>query len=214
VAVALHSVSPATRTYVLDFWADGFPPAGGSLFDRALWLGHATREVFSLTLGYPLATACAAMAALGAVILIRRSHDALILVGPILATVGAAMAHQYPFHSRVVLFLAPALICFLAAAIESARAHVASKPALGAIIVAAACLPPLSTVRLLGPVFGREDVRPLLARVRGSWRQGDVLYVYYGAWQAAEFYGPRYGFTRRDVRAGRVPSERSRGLQR
>jgi hypothetical protein len=158
--------------------------------------------VFSLSLGYPLSTAYAALALVGAVSLARRRRDAWLLLAPIAVTLGAAIARQYPFHSRVVLFLAPALICLIAGAIEWVRARVARSPAVGAILLTAACLPPLGTLRQLRSVSSAEEVRPVLAAVRAAWRPGDVLYVYHGAWQAAEFYGPRYGFTRSDIRLG------------
>jgi hypothetical protein len=202
VVAAFHSVAPAAGSSLREFWAAGFPPAGGSLLDLLTWLRHAWRDVFGLTLGYPLATGYAVLALVGAVTMVRRGCDALLLVGPVAVTLGSAIARQYPFHSRVVLFLAPALICLIASATEWARIRFARSPAQGAILVIAVCLPLIGTMRQLRSVSSSEEVRPVLAGVRAAWRPGDVLYVYYGAWQAVEFYGPRYGFTRADIRLG------------
>ncbi len=201
-AAGLPSVSPATNSFLREFWVAEFPPAEGSLLGFLGWLGHAWRDVFGLTLGYPLSTGYAALALVGAVTLVRRRRDALLLLAPVAVTLGAAIAGQYPFHSRVVLFLAPALICLIASATEWARTRFARSPALGAILVTAVCLPAIGTMRQLRSVSSSEEVRPVLAGVRAAWRPGDVLYVYHAAWQAVEFYGPRFGFTRADVRLG------------
>jgi hypothetical protein len=202
VVAVFHSVATAAGSSLREFWVAGFPPAGGSLLDLLTWLGHAWRDVFGLTLGYPLATGYAVLALVGAVTMVRRGRDALLLVAPVAVTLGSAIARQYPFHSRVVLFLAPALICLIASAAEWARTGFARSPALGAILVTAICMPPIGTMRQLRSVSSSEEVRPVLAGVRAAWRPGDVLYVYYAAWQAVEFYGPPYGFTRADIRLG------------
>jgi hypothetical protein len=126
----------------------------------------------------------------------------LLVIGPIAATAGAALVRQYPFLDRLILFLAPALICLVAAAIEWARSRVHRAPVLGGVVVAAAMLPLLATVRQFRSPRHVEEVRPVLAHVRAAWRPGDVLYVYYGGWHAAAFYGPRFGFSRGDIRFG------------
>jgi hypothetical protein len=44
------------------------------------------------------------------------------------------------------------------------------------------------------PPYHCQDTRPVLAAIAQRWREGDILYVYYGAREAMDFYGKRAGF--------------------
>jgi hypothetical protein len=49
---------------------------------------------------------------------------------------------------------------------------------------------------LTPPPYEIENVKPALAYLQRNWRQGDQLYVYYGAGPALSFYGAQYGLTK------------------
>jgi len=44
------------------------------------------------------------------------------------------------------------------------------------------------------PPYRCQDTRPVLAALAQRWHDGDILYVYYGAREAMDFYGKRAGF--------------------
>jgi len=52
------------------------------------------------------------------------------------------------------------------------------------------------------PVYRREKIKLLLARVEARYLLGDAMYVYYGAWQAVSFYAARFGFRDHDYTIG------------
>jgi len=124
----------------------------------------------------------------------QRREVALFLLGPVIVTVIAAVARQYPFWNRTVLFLVPALVIAIAAAVEwgrslAARAH----RGLGVLVVAPfAVIPVLALVRIPPPYF-YEAYKPVLAYAQSQRRPGDVVYVFANAFEGVDHYGPRYG---------------------
>ncbi|MFO0952045.1 MAG: hypothetical protein U0835_13020 [Isosphaeraceae bacterium] len=104
------------------FWAFAFPPWPPQSVREALWpvrrglflfvnpLDHL--EPFGPWVASAPAILCAAV---GFVSLARRDSRALaMLVLPIVLALGVAYPRLYPFHGRLVLFLAPALILLIA----------------------------------------------------------------------------------------------------
>ena len=135
-----------------------------------------------------------ALLALGAFLLAKRGPKAAsVLFAPVALTLAAAAAHVYPFSGRSVLFLVPV---FVLAAAEAGALLVAGIAALRVPRPAAAALVVVPLLVWFAgnlPVYEREEMRPLLARLAGRVRNGDVLYVYYGAGRAFRFYAPRAG---------------------
>jgi hypothetical protein len=124
-----------------------------------------------------------------------RRDETLLLFGPVAVTFGAAVFRQYPFGGRVILFLSPAFLLCAAAGARLltdglARARVARL--LTALLVAS---PPALALIADPPVYLNEETRPLLARLAANWLPADVIYVYYGAERAFDFYAPRFGVT-------------------
>lgn len=106
----------------------------------------------------------------------RRRDAALILLGPLAVTFAAAIAQQYPFRARVVLFLLPTVL--LAAGAAAA--------------FAALILPVMAIVNRLPP-YVVEQFKPVLAYVQAHRQAGDRVYVYSNAYEAVARYGPQFG---------------------
>lgn len=197
--IALHHSRPETRAFMHTFWASrkGFLPLPPSFGGTALWLWSLFEQFFGdiSQLQYPLSFLFTALALLGFVVLYRQRRDrALILLGPVAATLLAALAQQFPFRFRLVLFLLPTVLLGLAAAIgwlgvQSARLR---RP-LGAAVVAALMLGPLFAIARTRPPYVVEAFKPVLAHVRDHYQRGDAVYVYANAFQAVDRYGPLYG---------------------
>jgi len=103
------------------------------------------------------------------------------------------------------LFLVPALVIAIAAAVECGRSLAArAHPVLGALVVAPfAVIPVLTLVRIPPPYF-YEGFKPVLAYVQSHRRAGDVVYVFTNAFEAVDHYGPRYGAAEWELRAGHL----------
>jgi hypothetical protein len=199
ILVGLRAVTPETRAYLRQFWSFGLLPLPLSQALKRLWpLDMVTTLVgrgWQASLGYPVALLYIALGAYGLVSLLRRrGESATIFVMPIAAALAAAIARQYPFSDRLILFLLPGFFIGVGEAVERLRQRVSSSsPQLGALVAALLVAPTLYPTARQPPPYRLEDVKPALLHMQTSFRAGDGMYVYYGAGPAILFYGPRYG---------------------
>src|SRR5215831_1563238 len=148
---ALHRMTPETRSFMHEFWKGrhGFFPWPPRQASDALWLWNQVTELFGdPVLRYRWTMLYGILAILGLVVLWRRNRfAALILFGPFLVTVLAAVAQQYPIRTRVVLFFVPGLLILIGEAAEwirlgAGRLH----PAFGGALLAVLFIPPILAV--------------------------------------------------------------------
>ena len=130
---------------------------------------------------------------------------AWLLLGPILATFGAAALQVYPVRAAPGALPLPgvprprrrpgpeALGTVAGARASAARPLVAT--------VACAALALLGLVRN-PPPFAPEPLKPVLETMRQAWQPGDRAYVYYGGEKAFLYYARRYGFAPGDYVLG------------
>lgn len=188
-AVARRMMAGGTHAFFVKFWRAGFLPDEPARWPG--WLGHHLERLFGSELGYALPWVFVALLAAGLIALARRSSALLLVASPIIVTLVAAGMRSYPFGERLTLFLVPLFLLLVAAGADALlRPLRAPLRAAGLSLVVAAALGAAWRQR---PVLRQQDVKPALAHMRAQWRAGDRLYVYSGAWQAAKFYGPRYG---------------------
>jgi hypothetical protein len=208
--VGFASMTAATREYMLRVWTPGFPPTPLSQLLDTFWPGGRLMELFGsgpgaqTGLGYPLPALYAVLAAGGLGLLWRRNRRAsLLLTAPLVVTLGAAVARQYPFSDRLILFLVPALILAIAAAIEGLRRLVQPfSPVVAGAIALGLLAPAVWPVAATPPVYLFEHIKPALAVVQAERRPEDGIYVYYGAAPAVAFYAPQYGLERTEYSVG------------
>src|SRR5262249_35849052 len=154
------------------------------------------KDPFRVLLGYRLASAFVFMELAGFILLCWRDRrGASLLLAPLAVTFAAAVAGQYPFADRLVMFLAPALI-IRAVAGAGCLADILSrrmKPALGAVLLVVVSLPALERIVEDHPVARLEESAPLYAWLGQHQRPGDVLFMSLGAVPGYEWYAPRYG---------------------
>lgn len=204
----MRSMSPGTREFFRSFWFEGLLPPHPTLASAFRWSwARVTTLLGDRGLRFPIASIPGLVALVGVAELVRRrGRGGLLLVGPVAVAFVAAVARQYPWSGRLALFLLPAFLIALAAALELLSAplegHGFARAAAGS--VAGMLLVAVALHGLLGmaPPYRKQDVHPALAHLRRDWRPGDVLYADYGAASAALFYGRRYGLDRSAVRFG------------
>ena len=207
--VSFATLAPGAGEYVRRFWAIGYAPRSAARFFETLWPLDQMRLLFGpgLThagLAYRLPTMYAALTALGFVVLWRRDRrTAALLFAPTVLTLGAAVVGRYPFSERLILFLVPAFMLAIAAAVEAVRRllHPYSR-VLAASVCIALLLPALYPLAASPPVYYTEHMKPVLSYVRERRQPGDGIYVYYGAALAVTFYGERYGLKRSEYAVG------------
>lgn len=195
IAASYYRMTPASLAYAKRYWSEGFVPLPPRSVKDLLWLPEALLDFWRSTgLPYPWEKLFLALTIIGGVALwMRRREDALVLLGPVGVALAAAAARQYPFGGRLTLFLSPAfLLCAAAGAhfVVDAFAGVRVPRVVTALLLA---LPPAIGFAHQPRVQFLEQTRPLLVRLAASRREGDAVYVYYGARRAFAFYAPRTG---------------------
>jgi hypothetical protein len=220
LAVARHHTTPATVAFMQGFWGvrHGFLPLPPRPTSGLAWMWTRMTQLFTerWMLEYPLPLFYSALTVLGVVVLWRQRRSvALMLAGPFVMTLAAAVAQQYPFHTRVVLFLLPSVLMALAVAMAWVK-----RP----VFMAALLLSPLYTIVTKRPPYVVESYKPMFAFFQAHRQPNDSVYVFSTTSEAADFYGPRYELAagtyyvgicdRKDTRPFIVDMDRFRGTPR
>lgn len=181
--------------FLLDYWEAGFLPLPPrSLSDLRWFLDRGIGVLEDPGVFFPAGAAALALLA-GLVFALReRREAALIALSPLPFLLAASALHLYPVHGRLVVFLIPILVLFIAAGADGLRRETERMPLLGALLLLLLLFDPLAseTKKLFSPPRF-EDPRPLLEHLRREAKAGDALYVYYDAQFAWRYYAPRYG---------------------
>lgn len=207
---ARGTVTPDDILYMQRFWAHDFVPLPPRQIRDLGWpVARLTTVYGGGGLRYPAPGLFLVLAALGTWGLWRQDRARVwLLLGPILATFGAAALQVYPFEPRVVLFLFPAFLTLTAAG-PDALGRLAGAKRGRAVLIAAVVVGALALVGLLRnpPPYAPEPLKPVLQTMRQAWQPGDRAYVYYGGEKAFLYYARRYGFTAGDYVLGRCARE-------
>jgi hypothetical protein len=207
---ARGTLTPDDVLYMQRFWARWLmpmPPRG--LQDLGWPVARLTTVYAGGGLRYPAPGVFLVLAVLGAWALWRRARDlSWLLLGPILATFGAAALQVYPFAPRLVLFLFPAFLILTAAGPEALMSLGRAAGRRAAAVATVACVG-LALFGLLRnpPPYAPEPLKPVLGAMRDAWQPGDRTYVYYGAEKAFVYYARRYGFAPESYDLGRCARE-------
>lgn len=200
----LLSLAPLSQNETLsESWRKAFPPPG---FDLA-WLSDKWDDFFGNPLGFTRDRRSWAMGAwlVGAIALGRRNPRGLMLVlAPFLATLLATYLHQYPFRSRLLLFLTPYFILAIAEGIHVlARQRRWLWRILAIALYIWLIVNPFfeATASFVRPV-AREEIRPVMAHVRDRQQPGDRLYVFQRGEYQFQYYAERFGYQPGDYIVG------------
>ena len=176
---------------LLNYWGDAFMPFPPSSLGDIKWFVDAFFNIFNDPVGLPL-TGLAALAFLvGSVSLfLQKKEQFFILILPISLVLLASGFHKYPFKGRLILFLVPFLLLFIAEGVEQIRDKTKHNSTL--IGIAFICIlflaPSLSASKLLIKPRTKEEIKPVISYIREHKQNGDLLFLYYGAVPAYKFY--------------------------
>ena len=240
VVAGMRSMTPATREFMDDFWATGFYPRTLRVTEAPGWFWERLSSIFSdpTLLRYRWPTVFLIVAIVGVVALWRRNRSAaLLLVGPFVVSMAAAVEHQYPFRGRLIVWLVPSALLAAAAGAEwiragasalhsseGAPAGTAAGAALGAALMLAFLASPVRAMWEMPPPYDIEHWRALLSYLQSHRQAGDEIYVLPIQRIGMSFYGPSYGLqpqdwttgvcSRDDTRAYIRDVDRYRGVRR
>ena len=218
--------APAARDNLVSYWAgrDAFMPLLPRSLSQLRWFGHAAAGMFAeaggFSLGYPVALAAFAA---GAIWVYHRGKKTtlLALVGPILFALLASGLHKYPFKGRLLTFTVPCMALLTALGVYAicTQSRTRAARAMGYLLAMCILAHPgyMCAKRFIAPRL-KEEIKPVLQYVVDHYRQGDRLYVYYGAGPAVEYYWPGYFPAPGDyilgVRAREYPEEYGRDIRK
>lgn len=205
---ALASMTAATREYMHRYWAAGFPQVPMSLALKTLWPWDRLERLIgtggSASLAYPAPALYLGLAVLGFAVLWHRNRSsAALLIAPICLTLAAAVARQYPFSDRLILFLVPSFFIAIGASAEQIREWLNRwSKVLGVVVLLLVVGPAVYPIAKTPPVYQLEDMKPVLSYMQARRRSGDLVYVYYGAAPHVTFYARAYGLHDDDYSVG------------
>lgn len=190
---------------LLDFWEGAFMPLVPLRLSLVDWLLSAYSRLFADVLDLASYSGATALFLLGLFSMLRRSRDrAVMLAAPILITLAASSIQAYPFKHRLLLFMAPSIGLVLAEGVAFTWNKVDRIGWLAGVLLASIMLyQPLRTAVSISRVpHSREELRPLMARMKENIQAGDEIYLYYNAQYAYRYYQEEYGLERYDTTIG------------
>ena len=186
------------NAYMREYWQGAFFPV--PLWSDPGWFLKSLNENIGIQFGIPYAVFVGLFLMLVGWVMswFQQRGIAIALAGIALITLIASALQMYPVFERMILFLVPIGLLLMGKAVEALSQRAKRFHSLGAL-----CLWLLAGYLLYGPVvtslqnFSQpkyfEHVRPSMDTLRESWKDGDALYVSYGALPAFRFYAPFYG---------------------
>jgi len=210
VIAGTRSMTPSTREFMDDFWAGGFFPRTLRVTEAPGWFWERLSSIFSdpSLLRYRWPAVFLFVALVGVIALWQRSRAAaLLLVGPFVVAIAAAVAHQYPFRGRLIVWLVPSALIAAAAGAEWIRGqasavHSGVGAALGAVLMLAFLASPAMAMWEMPPPYDIEHWRALLSYLQSHRQTGDEVYALPIQRIGMNFYGPSYGLQPQDWSTG------------
>jgi len=136
---------------------------------------------------------------------LRRKEILLLLLSPLLATFAGSFLHQYPFRSRLVLFLTPFVIFLIAEGVH----YILSKPQnqrikIISIFFAILLLwqPLAKGIDLIKNPRTFSEIKPVLNYIKAHQQPGDLLYIYQRGIYQFKYYAEKYGYQEGDYILG------------
>jgi hypothetical protein len=196
-----------SNSNLVDYWSGSF--ASLPSWSKFSWYYNALIGMLRDPAALPINAITVGLLILGSISLaFRRWQFMLVLLAPFLLTLTASALGRYPFSGRLLLFLIPLLLLFLAEGVDRVRMLLLRVNRLMAGLVSASLVVyflygPIAVAyeNLQSPPLG-EHIKPVMSYMSENYLSTDLIYVYYGAAPAFEFYAPLYGFDRNDYIVG------------
>ena len=186
------------------YWqaAQGFPPSPPTVGGHIAWLRTFATAFFDGVGHFAFPWLALELAVWGFLVMLRRRPWSAAMIGLVVAaSVGAALAYQYPLAQRLALFLLPMALLLVCAGLGDASFDAREEP-LAAWRQVAVALCALFLFVVAGPAIGSglgkliqpdetTATRQAIEFVAAHREPGDLVLVEAGAESAADFYGPR-----------------------
>lgn len=182
---------------LIDFWQKNFIPFPPKTLSQLYQISYILIRVLKNPGGFSIYGIILALCffLIGFVTLynMRRVYSLLFIL-PVIVTILASIFRLYPFEGRVILFIAPILIIFVSAGISRVHEIVKKESQVIAILLSLILFIPTAGTAIYHLIKPRapEESRPALEYIKKNKQKGDIIYVYYGARNAFEYYRLRF----------------------
>jgi hypothetical protein len=199
---------------LLNYWNENFMPFPPHSVADFKWFVDSFFAFFNTSAGLAFTGLVALVFVLGVLSMFQKSPECVsLLLSPALLTLLASGLHKYPFGGRLTLFLVPASLLLMAEGTDAfLGASKRSLPAAGSVLLALLFLDPgmyilhhfaKPRVEVTQPgVMFAEEIRPVMSYVRDHENSNDLVYVFYGAIPAFDYYAEREHFPLNNVELG------------
>jgi hypothetical protein len=181
------------------YWAEAFMPLPSITVSYFTWLVETFFRVFIVPIGLPLNGIAALTFLIGCVsMFLRKREDFFVLISPLAFLLAASGLQLYPLGGRLLLFGVPFALLFIALGADRIIGKASEESrVIGIVLIGLLALHPTLSAgsHLLTPrTF--EEIQPVMSYFKEHRREGDLLYLYYGASLAFSYYAEDYGFRR------------------
>jgi hypothetical protein len=198
------------NTEALIFFEKGFAPFPPVRISQLRWYFMKFFEVFENPAGLHLSGIAAFMFILGLISFFKNKRNVFFpLTLPVPFLLLASILHKYPFQGRLLLFIVPIMIIFIAEGAEQIRVKLNNSSSVIWLTMVAVLFswPLYDAASYLKHPYGRsawglEEIKPVLEYTKQRYQHGDILYVYYGGYRPFKYYYEKYGFQKGDYIPG------------
>jgi len=192
---------------LLDYWDISFVPS--PLWSDVGWFARSFRANVAVEFGINDAAGLVfGLMLVGwiALFLEKRSYASALVLTLLFALIASSL-RLYPLIGRLIQFLVPLGLLLIGKALEVFHRWIKPRPLLAVIVplmLSGYLLYNPFTISLeylIKPKYS-EHIRPTLEYFRSAWREGDAMYISYGAVPAFRFYAPAYGLEEIRYEAG------------
>jgi hypothetical protein len=193
---------------LLDYWAGAFMPFP----PRFSWFTKTFFKILEHPVGLSLPGIAALTLFIGCILVSLEKKEVFsILVFPILFTLLVSGFHLYPFAGRMLLFITPYVLLFVAGGAEYIRDKTWHNSAIiGITLIGLLFFHPLLSASQhltkprigLSGLRGPEEIKPVISHFREHKQGGDVLYLYHASQYAFKYYSESYGSNDSDYTVG------------
>jgi len=193
-----------SNNFLLTVWASRFAPSISKLW-QAKWYIDTFFNIFKHPVGIPLCGIAALSFIVGGVSMFReKRRDFFFLILPILFTLLASWLKKYPFSGRLLLFIVPNVLIFIAEGTEQIIAktrHTFS--IIGITFISLLFFYPLlkAGYHIIRPRL-KEEIKPVINYLMKFKQNKDIIYLYYGSRNAFKYYSLKNGFNENEYIVG------------
>jgi Dolichyl-phosphate-mannose-protein mannosyltransferase len=197
----------ASNSFLFDYWKGNFAPLAP--WSNFIWYKDTFISMLKNPDNLPVSAITIGLLVIGMISLAyRRWQFLLLLVMPFFLTLIASALKKYPFNGRLLLFLLPLLLLLLAEGVGRIVTLLKriNQPlawlAYATLIIYFIHGPiTIAHKNIKSPPMG-ENIKPVISYISENYHRTDLIYVYYSAYPAFEFYAPFYGFNENNYIAG------------